>query len=198
MSEIPRDAFRVSFDRAIQLEFHGAKVNSDAGLFPYRDLNEGAQLPQRPDRASTPPSGGRTRPVTLDSGLEFAKKWCDSGGGARYTRVRKARRWSRAKVRWEMSANAAEHPELQIHGLLDAWQSCDMALDVATTIDSTSNVPVTCTLEYRKTHNYLLNGPTGDTQEYKTMIRYRTTLTRQPNEWEIDQCGGDSSRRRSW
>ncbi len=47
-----------------------------------------------------------------------------------------------------------------------------MALDVATTIDVTSIVPVTCTVEYCKTHYYLLNGPTGDTQDYKTMMRY--------------------------
>ncbi|MEE9129623.1 MAG: hypothetical protein V3T84_06355 [Phycisphaerales bacterium] len=39
-----KDALRVGFDRAIKLEFHGAKVNSDAGLFPYRDLDETAQL----------------------------------------------------------------------------------------------------------------------------------------------------------
>jgi len=35
---------RVGFDHAIKLEFHGAKVSSDAGLFPYRDLDEAAQL----------------------------------------------------------------------------------------------------------------------------------------------------------
>ncbi len=44
MGEARRDALRVGFDRAIKLEFHGAKVSSDAGLFPYRDLDEAAQL----------------------------------------------------------------------------------------------------------------------------------------------------------
>ena len=34
----------VGFDRAIKLDSHGAKVSSDAGLFPYRDLDEAAQL----------------------------------------------------------------------------------------------------------------------------------------------------------
>ena len=38
MDKARRDALRVGFDRAIKLEFHGAKVTSDAGLFPYRDL----------------------------------------------------------------------------------------------------------------------------------------------------------------
>ena len=40
--KIRRDALR--FDRAIKLEFQGAKVSSDAGLFPYRDLDGAAQL----------------------------------------------------------------------------------------------------------------------------------------------------------
>ncbi len=44
MGEAGKDALRVGFDRAIKLEFHGAKVSSDAGLFPYRDLDEAAQL----------------------------------------------------------------------------------------------------------------------------------------------------------
>ncbi len=44
MGEACQDALRVGFDPAIKLEFHGAKVSSDAGLFPFRDLDEAAQL----------------------------------------------------------------------------------------------------------------------------------------------------------
>jgi hypothetical protein len=44
MGEACKDALRVGFDRAIKLEFHGAKVSSDAGLFPYRDLDDATQL----------------------------------------------------------------------------------------------------------------------------------------------------------
>ena len=44
MGEAGKDALRVDFDRAIKLEFHGAKVSSDAGLFPYRDLDEAVGL----------------------------------------------------------------------------------------------------------------------------------------------------------
>ena len=44
MGEAGKDALRVGFDRAIKLEFHGARVSSDAGLFPYRDLDEAAKL----------------------------------------------------------------------------------------------------------------------------------------------------------
>jgi len=44
MGEAGKDALRVGFDRAIKLEFHGARVSSDAGLFPYRDLDDAARL----------------------------------------------------------------------------------------------------------------------------------------------------------
>ncbi len=44
MGEARRDALRVGFDHVIKLEFHGAKVSSDAGIFPYRDLDEAAHL----------------------------------------------------------------------------------------------------------------------------------------------------------
>ena len=44
MGEARKDALRVGFDHAVKLQFHGAKVSSDAGLFPYRDLDEAAKL----------------------------------------------------------------------------------------------------------------------------------------------------------
>ena len=44
MGEARKDVLRVGFDRAIKLEFHGAKVSSDAGLFPCRDLDDAARL----------------------------------------------------------------------------------------------------------------------------------------------------------
>jgi hypothetical protein len=44
MGEARKDALRVGFDRAIKLEFHEARVSSDAGLFPYRDLDGAARL----------------------------------------------------------------------------------------------------------------------------------------------------------
>jgi len=44
MGEAGKDALRVGFDRTIKLAFHGARVSSDAGLFPYRDLDEAAHL----------------------------------------------------------------------------------------------------------------------------------------------------------
>ena len=44
MGEAGRDALRVGFDRTLKLEFHGATVSSDAGLLPYRDLDDAMQL----------------------------------------------------------------------------------------------------------------------------------------------------------
>ena len=40
MGEGCKRALRVVFDRSVKLEFHGARVTSDAGLLPYRELDE--------------------------------------------------------------------------------------------------------------------------------------------------------------
>ena len=40
MGDAKKGCFRVQFNRRIKLEFHGAKVTSDAGLLLYRELDE--------------------------------------------------------------------------------------------------------------------------------------------------------------
>ncbi len=40
MGESRKRALRVGFDKSVKLEFHGAKVSSDAGLLLHRELDE--------------------------------------------------------------------------------------------------------------------------------------------------------------
>ena len=54
-------ALRVAFDPRLKLEFHGSRVTSDAGLLPFRDLDDAFGLTDLAGEALTDPRTGQTR-----------------------------------------------------------------------------------------------------------------------------------------
>ncbi len=47
MGDMRKQALRVQFDGKLKLEFHGARITSDAGLIAFRELDEAFRLTEK-------------------------------------------------------------------------------------------------------------------------------------------------------
>jgi len=66
MGESGTEALRVTFDTNVKLEFHGAKVTSDAGLLAYRELDEAMGLTAMVDDLLRDPRRGKNTQHELE------------------------------------------------------------------------------------------------------------------------------------
>ena len=65
MGESKKRALRVAFDKSVKLEFHGAKISSDAGLMLHRELDEVLGLTEQAEEVLDDMRTGRNTQHTL-------------------------------------------------------------------------------------------------------------------------------------
>ena len=65
MGEGKNKPLRLEFSRRLKLEFHGAKVTSDAGLLAYRELDERLGLTAMADEKLVEPRRGKNTQHTM-------------------------------------------------------------------------------------------------------------------------------------
>ncbi|MDO8655002.1 MAG: IS1380 family transposase [bacterium] len=59
MGEKTREALKLQFDKRLRLEFHGARITSDAGLLVFRELDEALGLTEKTPKYLRDSRGGR-------------------------------------------------------------------------------------------------------------------------------------------
>jgi hypothetical protein len=65
MGDRRRRALRVQFDGKLRLEFHGAKITSNAGLLPFRELDEAFRLTEKGSTVLSDPRHGKNTQHTM-------------------------------------------------------------------------------------------------------------------------------------
>jgi hypothetical protein len=65
MGDRRKQALRVQFDGKLRLEFHGAKITSDAGLLPFRELDEAFRLTEKGSTELSDPRQGKNTQHTM-------------------------------------------------------------------------------------------------------------------------------------
>ena len=99
-------ALRVTFDPRLKLEFHGSRVTSDAGLLPFRDLNDALGLTDLAGEALTDTRTGQNGRHTLTAQLRQSV----FGRLAGYEDVNDARRLAHdPALRWVIGGRAVTH-----------------------------------------------------------------------------------------
>ncbi len=65
MGDRRKQALRVQFDGKLKLEFHGAKITSDAGLIAFRELDEAFRLTEKGSTLLSDPRPGKNTQHTM-------------------------------------------------------------------------------------------------------------------------------------